>query len=345
MTRNCWLLFALKTFMENKQSTRRQANYLDILSEFNFQIIKMNTKADALTRMLMTDGSESAQRTEDRYQVDVLATESETDLYQRVQDVNKTDELCNEYRQAIVENKLKLHSTKLKHCEVVDGVLFRKGLLWVPEDMHTELLQEIHDRPSTSHRGNRRTIDLVQRFYYWPGHRATIRQYIRNCQPRDSTNGLHHPLPIPQERWKDIAMDFITGLPLSEGYNAICTIICRLTKERHYVPCHWGDGGTSAEETVWIMLWNVYRLHGLPSSIVSDRGSQFISTMWQSLCKRLKTTASLSTAYHPETDGQPERANQDVERGPTVITYRTTGQNGFQWWNSARIPIPPRPPQ
>ncbi len=266
----------------------------------------MNTKADALTRMPITDGSESAQRTEDRYQTiltsdrvdvleyeviwghidilvvairrlsrrwkvksllagpsptspmrrgyqlpyfqqDVLATESETDLYQRVQDVNKTDELCNEYRQAIVENKLKLHSTKLKHCEVVDGVLFRKGLLWVPEDMHTELLQEIHDRPSTSHRGNRRTIDLVQRFYYWPGHRATIRQYIRNCQPRDSTNGLHHPLPIPQERWKDIAMDFITGLPLSEGYNAICTIICRLTKERHYVPCHWGDGGTSAE--------------------------------------------------------------------------------------------------
>jgi len=107
--------------------------------EFNFQIIfrsgKMNTKADALTRMLITDGSESAQRTENRYQtltsdrIDVLATDSEVVLYQRVKDDNKTNELCNEYRQAISENKLKLHSTELKHCEVVDGVLFRKGLL------------------------------------------------------------------------------------------------------------------------------------------------------------------------------------------------------------------------
>jgi hypothetical protein len=259
---------ALRTFMENKQLTRRQANYLDILSEFNFQIIfrsgKTNTKADALTRMSVADPSETIKRTEDRYQtlltpnrVDILVTEPEAGLYQRVSDANKTDELCSEYRQAISGNEPKLHGIDLKDCRIVDEVLFRKGLLWVPENMHTELLQEIHDQPSTSHPGNRRTTDLIQRFYYWPGHRATVRQYIRNCHacqrskaPRDGTNGLHQPLPIPQERWKDIAMDFITGLPLSEGYNAICTIICRLTKERHYVPCHWGDGGTSAEETV-----------------------------------------------------------------------------------------------
>jgi len=123
--------------------------------------------------------------------------------------------------------------------------------------MHTELLQEVHDQSSTSHLDNRRTIDLVQRFYYWPDHRATIRRYIRNCHacqrskaPRNSINELHHSLSIPQKRWKDIAMNFITELSLSEGYNAICTIICRLIKERHYVPCHWRDDGTSAEETV-----------------------------------------------------------------------------------------------
>jgi len=338
----------LKTFMENKQLSRRQANYLNILSKFNFQIIfrsgKTNTKADALTRMPLANASEPAQRLEDRFQtiltpdrVDVLPIEPEANLYQRVRMINQTDELCSEYRQAMNENKLKFHTTKLKDCEIIDDVLFRKGLLWVPENMHTELLQEVHDQPSTSHPGNRRTIDLVQRFYYWPDHRATIRRYIRNCHacqrskaPRDSTNGLHHPLPIPQERWKDIAMNFITELPLSEGYNAICTIICRLTKERHYVPCHWGDGDTSAEETVWIMLWNVYRLHGLPSSIVSDRGSQFISTMWKSLCKRLRITASLSTAYHPETDDQSERANQDVER--ELRTYCNYMQNDWAKW-------------
>jgi hypothetical protein len=122
-------------------------------------------------------------------------------------------------------------------------------------------------------------------------------------------------------------MDFITELSLSEGYNAICTIICRLTKERHYVPCHWGDDGTSVEETVSIMLWNVYRLHDLLSSIVSDRDSQFISTMWKSLCKRLRITASLFTAYHLEIDGQSERANQDVER--ELRTYCNYMQNDW----------------
>ena len=78
------------------------------------------------------------------------------------------------------------------------------------------------------------------------------------------------------------------------------------------------------------MLWNVYRLHGLLSSIVSDRDSQFISTMWKSLCKRLRITASLFTAYHPEIDGQSERANQDVERG--LRTYCNYMQDDWAKW-------------
>jgi len=130
----------LKTFMKNKQLTRRQVNYLDILFKFNFQIIfqsgKMNTKVDALIRMSLINIFKSTQRTEDRYQIiltldriNILAIESEVDLYQQVKNVNRINELCNEYRQAISENKLKLHSTELKHCKIVDDVLFRKNLL------------------------------------------------------------------------------------------------------------------------------------------------------------------------------------------------------------------------
>ncbi len=182
----------LKIFMKNKQLTWRQVNYLDILFKFNFQIIfrsgKMNTKVDALIRMSLIDISESTQCTEDCYQIlltfdriNILAIESEVDLYQRVKDVNKTNELCNEYRQVISENKLKLHSTELKHCKIVDNVLFRKGLLWVSENMHTKLLKKIHDQSFISHSDNRRTTDLVQHFYYWSDHQATIRRYIWNC--------------------------------------------------------------------------------------------------------------------------------------------------------------------
>ena len=246
----------------------------------------------------------------------------EQGLFERVHAANKTDELCNEYCEAIANNAVKLHGRRLHECRVIDGALFKNNLLWVPESLHTELLQEIHDQPSAGHPGINRTVDLIRRHYYWPGHVATVKQYIRNCRhcqrsksPHDAINGLLVPLPIPQQRWQDIAIDFVTGLPLSEDYNAICTIIDRLSKERHYVPCHSGDKGTSTEEVAKIMIWNVYRLHGLPSSIVSDRGPQFISTLWQSMCKRLKIKANLSTAYHPETDSQTERANQEVERG------------------------------
>ena len=173
--------------------------------------------------------------------------------------------------------------------------------------MHTKLLKKIHDQSFISHSENRRIINLVQRFYYWSNHQATIKQYIWNCHvcqrsktSRNSINELLHSLLISQKRWKDIAMNFITELFLSEEYNIICTIICRLIKKHHYVFYHWEDEDISVKETIWIMLWNVYRLHDLLSFIVLNRDFQFIFIMWQSLCKWLKITASLSTIYHSE---------------------------------------------
>ncbi len=317
--------------MKNKQLSRRQVNYLNILLKFNFQIIfksgKMNTKVNALIRMFLANVSESAQRLEDHFQtiltfnrIDVLSIESKANLYQWVWMINQTDDLCSEYRQAMNENKLKFHITKLKNCEIIDDVLFRKDLLWVSENMHTKLLQEVHDQSSIFHLDNKRIINLVQRFYYWSDHWATIQWYIWNCHAcqrskasRDSINELHHSLLISQKRWKDIIMNFITELSLSESYNVICTIICHFIKKRHYVFCHWKDDDISVEETIWIMLWNVYRLHDLLSSIVLNKDSQFISTMWKSLCKRLRITASLFTVYHSEIDDQLKRVNQDVE--------------------------------
>ncbi len=203
--------------MKNKQLSRRQVNYLNILSKFNFQIIfrsgKMNTKVDVLTRMSLANVSESAKWFEDRFQtiltsdrVDILSidsksnanSKSEVNLYQKVQLVNQMNEFCSEYRQAKNDNKLKLHSIKMKNCEIIDDVLFRKDLLWVSENMHMKLLQEVHDQSLISHLDNKWIINLVQRFYYWSDHRATIRQYIWNCHicqrskaSRNAINKLH----------------------------------------------------------------------------------------------------------------------------------------------------------
>ncbi len=172
---------ALKIFMKNKQLSRWQVNYLNILLKFNFQIIfrsgKMNTKVDALTWMSLANVFESAQQLEDHFQtilildkVDVLLVESKANLYQRMHMINQMNELCDEYKQAMNENKLKFHITKLKNCEIIDSVLFRKDLLWVLENMHTKLLQEVHDQPLIFHLDNKWIINLVQHFYYWSDH-------------------------------------------------------------------------------------------------------------------------------------------------------------------------------
>ncbi len=264
----------LKIFMKNKQLTRWQANYLNILSKFNFQIIfqsdKTNFKVDALTRMSMINNSESAKDINDHFQtiltsnwINVLSiefeieSEYETNLYQRVHLVNQKNELCNEYQQAMNKGKLKLHDMKLKNCQISDNVLFKKNLLWMLKQMHTKLLWKIHNQSLILHSDIKWMIDLVQRFYYWSDHWATIRQYIWNCHvcqrskaSWDDTNDLLQPLLISQQRWQDIAMNFITELSLSKNYNVICMIICCLFKEHHYVLCHWEDNDISIEETV-----------------------------------------------------------------------------------------------
>ncbi len=109
-------------------------------------------------------------------------------------------------------------------------------------------------------------------------------------------------------------------------------IICCLFKEHHFVFCHWKDDDISIKETVWIMLWNVYQLHDLLSSIVSNRDFQFILIMWQSLCKQLKIKVNLSTVYHSEIDDQSKRANQDVER--ELWIYCNYMQNDWAKWLS-----------
>ncbi len=344
----------LMYFAEGRDLSRRQARYLDMLSEFNIKISyktgQQNAKADALTRMAGSkpmDPSDDRVRqqyqtilTPERLELDGAAIEAIDDpIYHRISQTNKEDELCSEIRDAMLEQKEKIHGITLSKCSVQDGVLFHKDRLWVPEDHYAELIRETHDQPACGHPGVARTYELLKREYYWRGMRTDVATFVKNCYtcqrtkaPRQRKHGLLHPLPIPQQRWQDIAMDLITGLPESDGYNAIWTIIDRLSKERHYVPTTATDEGTSSEATVEMLIKEVFRLHGLPASIVSDRGSQFIATVWKSFCKRLGIEAKLSTAFHPETDGQTERANQDVERH--LRTYCNYMQDDWAKWIS-----------
>ena len=174
-----------------------------------------------------------------------------------------------------------------------------------------------HDTPVAGHLGIGNTYELLHRSYYWPNMQGFVRRYVRHCHvckrskgSRFKKQGVLQPLPVPEQRWQDLSIDLVTGIPEVHGCDAICCVVDRLSKERHYI-------GTTkelhAEGLADLFLKHVWKHHGLPRSIVSDRGSQFISNFWKFLCTRLGITAQLSTAWHPETDGQTERINGVME--------------------------------
>jgi transposase InsO family protein len=123
--------------------------------------------------------------------------------------------------------------------------------------------------------------------------------------------GLLHPLEVPQGPWQDISADFTTDLPLSNGFDSILVVVDRFSKETVFIPCNKTETTLS---TAKLFLNHVWKNHGLPTSIVSDRGPQFASAVMQEVCKRLGINSKLSTAFHPQTDGQTERMNRDLQQ-------------------------------
>jgi hypothetical protein len=147
--------------------------------------------------------------------------------------------------------------------------------------------------------------------------KESIKHYISACEvcakaktEHSRLPGLLHPLPIPKKAWQTISLDFIEGLPKSKSYNTILVVIDKLTKYAHFIPLsHPYTAMTVAQQ----FLNHIYKLHGLPEVIISDRDKIFTSTLWQELYKLSDTTLNMSSAYHPQTDGQTERLNQCLE--------------------------------
>ena len=200
--------------------------------------------------------------------------------------------------------------------EEVDGVLHHQGLPFVPEAIRTELISRHHNDSLAGHFGIDKTKDLIGRKYYWPSLRKDIEAYVKGCDICLGSKAIRHKpygdlqsLLIPTHRWKDHSMDFITGLPIStnwkgDSYDSILVIIDRLTKMVYYEPVKVTIDAPGLAE---VILDVVVRHHDLPDSIVSDRGSLFTSKFWSSLCYFLGIKQRLSTAFHPQTDGQTER--------------------------------------
>ena len=201
-----------------------------------------------------------------------------------------------------------------------DGLILFKGKIYVPNnlELRREIVRIHHDPPGRGHPGRYQTQELVNRNYWWPGLGRFIKEYVEGCAVcQESKNITHptkeplHPTELPTRPFQIITSDFITGLPLSQGFDAIMTVMDTNTKTLILEPC---TTSITAEETAKILIKRVFSQHGIPEKLISDRGPQYSSKVMGSILKSLGIRSALSTAYHPQTDGASERANQSTEQ-------------------------------
>ncbi|KAJ0640342.1 putative nucleotidyltransferase, Ribonuclease H [Helianthus annuus] len=220
----------------------------------------------------------------------------------------------------------------------MDGLLKRKQKLVVGADveLRKRLIHLCHSSSMGGHSGVHATYQRLKSFFYWKGQIKQIRELIRNCNTCQQAKpdhaaypGLLQPLPIPTEVWADISMDFITGLPKSQGKEVIFVVVDRLTKYAHFMPL---SHPFTALQVAQLFLDNVFKLHGWPSTIVSDRDTIFLSNFWKEFTRLQGISVAMSTAYHPQSDGQTEVVNRCLETYLRCMTMERP--NSWMKWLS-----------
>ena len=201
--------------------------------------------------------------------------------------------------------------------KVEDLWIHRFGKLYIPIKCRTKLVLECHRAAYSGHFGVDKTYAKLREDFWWPRMRQTVRQLLRSCHecqvvaPRtDAKYGLLKPLEIPDKCWEQVTLDLITGLPESARGNDSCVVfVDRLSKMVHYAPC---SKTVDAPGMARLFVNEVVRLHGWPRVVISDRDPRFDSDFWRAVMAGSGTKLRMSTPYHPQTDGQTERANRTL---------------------------------
>jgi hypothetical protein len=231
--------------------------------------------------------------------------------------------------------ELAVHSPNDQGYSLTDGLIRHHGRIWIGANLglQTKLITAFHSSPIGGHSGTMATYHRLKKLFSWVGLKTAVFNFVKQCQICQQAKhehcrlpGLLVPLPVPKEAWIDISMDFIEGLPKSDGYTVILVVVDRFTKFAHFIPLR--HPYTASQVAVAVDKF-VFKTHGLPQSIVSDRDKVFTSRFWGDLFKVWNTQLNMSTAYHPQTGGQTERVNQCLEMYLRCMTQATPTK-----WNS-----------
>jgi len=189
-----------------------------------------------------------------------------------------------------------------------DGLLYYKNRLYITNDegLQTTIAKGCHDSQVAGHFGQEQMVEIVTRDFYWKGLTAWINDYVRSCDecqhnksPRHVRYGLLQPLQIPFVAWTSLSTDFITHLPESQDHTHIMVVVDRFTKMAHVIDLNENATATDVADTFVREIW---KLHRLPTELISDMDAKFSGEFWESLCWLLGIKRKMSTAYHPQTD-------------------------------------------
>ena len=325
----------LQYFKKPQKLNRRQARWVTILQEYDFSLHhipgKQNSKADILSRR---PGFEKGVNDNDDQ---ILLPES---LFIRVVQIEPLDFVTRIKRSHKSQDKFVKenwkHSPEFKQVE--DALLEYKGLVYVPIDkkLRGDIIHHHHDTRLAGHYGEFKTIGEITKNYWWPTIYRDVKKYVRGCETCQRTKSRRiptktplHPFEPPTRPWEVITLDLIGPLPQSDGYDAILVVVDWLTKSIKFEATNMTLG---SEGFAKILRDRVIRDHGLFRRIIHDRDTRFTSEYTKDLLKFLGIEQNVSTAYHPQTDGQTERMNQIVETYlRTFINYH---QDNWKEWIS-----------
>jgi hypothetical protein len=327
----------LITFTTTKKLNRRQVRWAETLASYNFKIYyrkgSQNTVADALSRR-----PDYTEKTPEEIQLAILRKHPDGHLeYNRAQEINttiitqETDPRIQEIQEAYERDSMaqtilsdRRPRNDQDNIKIQDGLILWKGLVYIPTKLQEKITREVHEEPTSGHQGIERTIERITRNYYYPGLRKTVEQVIQNCDickrsrhERHAPYGTMTHIQTPEKPWKSISFDWITKLPKSHEpmsrthYDSIWVITDRLTKYAYFIP--YREASTT-EELAYMYLRHIISNHGHPETIITDRATVVTSKFWQTLMNQLGTKHKMTTAYHPQTNGQTERMNQVIEQ-------------------------------